>query len=250
LNFKFRKTLNSDLRNFLSKSRKVLTKCSRYFLLGFGLFTFLCVLLSLTDLPYLAYHRLGTINSKLLQKPELIVVLGGAGMPSPDGFIRCYYAAEAAKRFKEIPIVIALPSEKRDSTDQLSMMAHELMIRGVDSSRIQYEPEGFNTRSQALNVAEMFKESREKMTVVLITSPEHMYRSVLCFQKAGFKTVGGVPAFEKPLEEKKIKDKLKSSDRRVKNLGLRYNVWSYLQYELLVMKEYTAIAYYKLKGWI
>jgi hypothetical protein len=31
---------------------------------------------------------------------------------------------------------------------------------------------------------------------------------------------------------------------------LRYNMWSYLHLELFVFREYCAIGYYKLKGWI
>jgi len=27
-------------------------------------------------------------------------------------------------------------------------------------------------------------------------------------------------------------------------------MWSYMQYEIIVMREYTAIAYYRVKGWI
>jgi hypothetical protein len=77
-----------------------------------------------------------------------------------------------------------------------------------------------------------------------------MYRAVKTFRKAGFVKVGGLPTFEKPPDAEKIKDKEKSRDTRVKSLALRYNMWSYLNYELIVMREYTAILYYKIKSWI
>jgi hypothetical protein len=31
---------------------------------------------------------------------------------------------------------------------------------------------------------------------------------------------------------------------------LRYKFWTYLQYEVSILREYTALFYYKLKGWI
>ena len=77
-----------------------------------------------------------------------------------------------------------------------------------------------------------------------------MYRSIKSFKKAGFIHVSGFAAFEKPVDEEKVMDKENTKDTRVRNLSLRYNMWSYLHYELLVLREYCAISYYKLKGWI
>lgn len=210
----------------------------------------LMLVLSLTDVPYNLYHWLGTSNSKLKKNPDVIVLLGGSGMPSPDGFIRCYYTAEAAILFPKAEIIIALPFNEDDSMTQLKMMAHELILRGVDSTRIRFEPHGFNTHSQAENIALMHGTTKPNKTLALVTSPEHMFRSIKSFIKAGYDNVGGVPTFEKPIDEERVKDKQKSKDTRVKNLNLRYNLWSYLHYELLVGKEFTAILYYKLKGWI
>ncbi len=210
----------------------------------------LFILLSFTDLPYYAYHWLGTGNSKPTAKPDLIVLLGGAGMPSPDGFIRCYYTWEAASAYSDSKIVIALPSGTEDSTRQSDMMAIELIMRGIDSSRISFEREGFNTRTQALKIAGMNEHRMDELHLLIITSPEHMYRSVGTFKKVGFKHVGGYAAFEKPVAEAGLKDRLLTKDKRIKSTGLRYNIWSYMQYELLVIKELVALSYYKIKGWI
>jgi uncharacterized SAM-binding protein YcdF (DUF218 family) len=179
-------------------------------------------------------------------------VLGGAGMPSPDGLIRIWYACNAAREYKNAQLIIALPYNEndRDSLHQLNLMAQELIVKGIDSSRIQFEPLGYNTRSQALNIAARYTGAKNNLTLLLVTSPEHMYRSVKTFQKAGFENVAGLPTFEVPVDEEKAKDKENSKDVRVKNLALRYNMWSYLNYELLVLREYAAISYYKVKGWI
>jgi uncharacterized SAM-binding protein YcdF (DUF218 family) len=178
------------------------------------------------------------------------VILGGGGMPSPDGLIRCYYAAESALQFKEAKIIIALPynEDEKDSLRQLRLMQHELVIRGVDSTRISFEPLGFNTHSQAINIAGMLHTKTESL--VIVSSPEHIYRAIKTFKKAGFIHVSGLAAFEIPIDEEKIKDKENTKDTRIKNLTARYNIWSYLGYELLVLKELNALAYYWVKGWI
>lgn len=215
-----------------------------------GLFAFLLLVLSFTDVPYYAYHWLGVSNAELTKQPDAIIILGGSGMPSPDGLIRTYYGAEAATKFPGAKIIIALPYNEQDSLHQLELMAHELIVRGIDSLRIMFEPLGFNTHSQAVNIGKLYGESRESISLLIITTPEHMYRSVKTFRKAGFKNVGGIPSFEKPIDEEMAKDKENSKDIRVKSLDLRYNMWSYLNYELLVLREYSAITYYRVKGWI
>jgi len=215
-----------------------------------GFFAFLMVALSLTDLPFNAYHRLGTINAELKGQPDVIVLLGGSGMPSPDGLMRTYYAAGAAQQYPGAPIIIAHPFSPQDSLLQLELMAHELIVKGIDTARITFEPAGFNTHSQAVNIAAMIPGLKDSLSLLIVTSPEHMYRAVKVFRKVGFKDVGGMAAFEKPVDEGQVSDKADSKDLRVKSVSLRYNLWSYMVYELLVIKEYTAIAYYKLKGWI
>lgn len=232
------------------KIRPVFIKFLIRFFSFIGIISFLFFVLSFTDIPYYAYYNLSVVEEKLPADPDLIVVLGGAGMPSPDGLIRTYYAAEAANKYKTASIIIALPYNEIDSLHQLKLMANELIIRGIDSMRITYEPLGFNTRSQALNIAAMNEKRKDQLSLLLISSPEHIYRSVKTFKKAGFTYVGGTAAFEHPVDEEKIKDKENTTDTRVKSLDLRYNMWSYLHYELLVAREYCAIFYYKLKGWI
>lgn len=215
-----------------------------------GFFSLMALIFSFTDIPYYAYHRLGTSNAKMTRTPEVIVILSGSGMPSPDGLIRAYYGVQAARKYPRAKIIIALPYNEGDSLKSLKLMANELIIKGIDSSRIEYEPYGFNTRSQALNIASRFTDEKTRISMALITSPEHMYRSVKTFKKAGFANVGGLAAFDLPIEPEKAMDTDKNRDIRVKSLSLRYNMWSYLHYELTVLREYFAIGYYKIKGWI
>jgi len=211
-----------------------------------GYVFFIIIVLSFTDIPYYAYHYLGIANTIKITKPQLIVLLSGNSMPSPDGFLRCYYTAQIAKNNSQAKIVIAFPFDK-NNIQEIKFIKNELVMRGVDSTIMNYEYLGFNTHSQAENIAAKYNHN---LTVSIITSPEHMYRAIGTFRKAGFKYVTGMPTFDKPLEEETITDKEKSKDVRVKSLNLRYNMWSYLNYELIVIREYCAITYYKLKGWI
>jgi len=215
-----------------------------------GILFFIFIVLSFTDIPYYAYYHLGTANTKLTGKPSYIVVLGGSGMPSPESLIRTYYASVAAKKYKDAKIIIALPDDNTDSMRQIKLMAKELIVKGIDSSRISFEPDGYNTHSEAVNIARIVGIRNKDKAIMLITSPEHMYRSVGTFLKAGFTNVGGTAAFEKPVGEYLVADKEKTKEIRVKSLSVRYNMWSYMNYELLVLREYFAIFYYKIKGWM
>ncbi len=187
-------------------------------------------------------------DSEINGSPDLIVIPGGAGMPSPDGLIRTYYGAGAANQYPRAKIIIAHPYNRgSDSLQQLELMANELILKGVDSLRIKFEPIGFNTWSQAVNVGKMFGAQKSKISLLIVTSPEHVYRAVKTYEKVGFLNVSARAAFEKPIDEDKLKNEEEMKDV---NLAARYNMWSYLNYELLVLREYTAIAYYKLRGWI
>ena len=228
--------------------KKLFVKILKWFFGIIGIFFFVMLVLSFTDIPYYAYHGLGMLNSELDGKPDLIVIPGGAGMPSPDGLIRTYYGAGVANQFPEAQIIIAHPYNRgNDSLQQLEMMANELILKGVDSLRIRFEPNGFNTWSQAVNIGKMMGADKNDLSIVIVTSPEHVYRAVKTYEKAGFRDVFSMASFEKPISEDKLgsKDKMKGV-----NLSVRYNMWSYLHYELLVIKEYMAIVYYKMKGWI
>ena len=206
------------------------------------------VLLAFTDIPYWAYYSLASVDDVVEGNPKIIVIMGGDGMPSPSGLMRSFYGASKAKRYPNAKIIIALPSSEQDSSKQLKLMAHELVLKGVDTNRIQFASAGFNTRSQALEVAELIAD--KSSSLMLVSSPEHMFRCIKSFKKVGFKNVGGNPAFEIPNSEKQLKDTSSTKDEGVKNLYLRYNLWSYMQYEIIVLREYVAIAYYWFKGWI
>ncbi len=227
----------------------------RRFLLLLGFITFIAIIFSFTDYPFWAYYWLGTHNAELNSPPDVVVLMGGGGMPSPDGLIRCYYAAEIGHLYPESNIIIAIPADTalEEESPELLIDA-ELKMRGIDSIRILFEPEGFSTRTQALNIYNLLgKEAADSLALRIVTSPEHMYRSVAAFRKVGFSEVGGAPSFEEDIKESLLVRKKKTAEeerQELRGLSIRYNMWNYLKYEITVLREFCAIIYYKIRGWI
>jgi uncharacterized SAM-binding protein YcdF (DUF218 family) len=225
----------------------------RNLMAGIGIFFLGCIILALTEQPYWGYHWLGTSKSELTWKPEVIVVLGGGGMPSQSNLMRGWFAGKAAESFPEATVVIAMPGNISDSLSTPQMMKNELILRGVNHTKIVFEYDGTNTRAQALNCKNLVK---MQTPVLLITSPEHMRRAVLCFHKAGFEKVNGLPAFENALEAdlKFEDDKLGGNKTLMPDVGesinARYQLWNHLKYEILIAREIVALGYYRLRGWI
>ncbi|MEI8115227.1 MAG: YdcF family protein [Bacteroidia bacterium] len=228
----------------------------RSVLLVSGVFFLLILALSFTTLPYWGYYWLGTSQSKITGKPEYIILLGGGGMPSESSLMRVYYVHRAAVESPESRIVISIPGNPEDSTSTARQVAAELISKGIDRQRILYEQTGTNTRSEALNLQQFNSENLTEKSILLVTSPEHMRRSVLVFRKAGFTRVSALPAFESAIESNLFfeDDQLGGNKTLVPDIGgnteVRYQFWNHLKYEILIAREMAAMGYYKLRGWI
>jgi uncharacterized SAM-binding protein YcdF (DUF218 family) len=133
-------------------------------------------------------------------------------------------------------------------------MAEELIIRGVDSTRIIYENEGTNTRWEALNVKSRFYPGSSQI-LMIVSCPSHIYRSIRTFRKAGFEQVGGFASFGR-MNETDLEFDAQALGAEVgmpdvgSSISLRYSLWSRLHIQLTVLREYVAIAYYWMMGWI
>ncbi len=229
-------------------------KTSRILFLIFAFSSLFLFIFSFTSGPFWIYYRMGTAKAGITEKPDCIVLLGGGGMPSESGLIRCFHAAEAARIFPEAKVLIALPGKTGDTNSSLARMEQELLMRDVDSIRIITESKATNTRAQALNIIQNYP-GLANQNILLVTSPEHLYRAVKTFEKAGFFHVDGFPAFEQAIEAELFFDGRKLGGRKyIPEVGgsiqLRYQFWNHLKYEILILREGTAIIYYKLKGWI
>jgi uncharacterized SAM-binding protein YcdF (DUF218 family) len=225
-----------------------------FFFISGSIFLLLCIL-ALSRIPFNAYYSLGTGNSEISKPPATIILLSGTGIPSEGGLLRAYYTARLAKGNPLASIVISMPGDLADSMGAPQLTAKELYIRGISEDRIRFENLGRNTREQAQKLAAGKTTAQLNLPVTLVTSPEHMRRAVLTFRKCGFTTVSGSPTFEFSLKtDLTFKDSDLKGNKYVppigNNMQVRYQFWSHLKLEVLVIREYLGLAYYKLRGWI
>ena len=228
----------------------------RLILISFGVFFMVMLVLSFTTLPFWGYYWLGTSKSKITEKPDYIVLLGGGGMPSESNLMRAFFVFKAAQESPESRIVISCPGDTADSNSTARLIAAELISKGIDPHRIFYEQTGTNTRMEALQMQKFNGEQLTSKAILLVTSPEHMRRAILVFRKVGFTRISALPAFENALEADLVfkDDELGGNKRFIPNVGgnisLRYQFWNHLKYEILIAREMTALGYYWLRGWI
>ncbi len=253
----------------------LMKKFLKIFMVSMGSLFFLLIVLAFTSAPFWMWYKLSMSKAGVNRPPDYIIVLGGGGMPSESGLMRCWYAAKAANYFTSAKVIVALPGKAKDSLSSINRMKNELKIRGVQTERILLEDSGTNTRAEALNVLKIISNIEQRISnveliqhstfnirystfntsVLIVSSPEHLCRAVLTFRKAGFLKVDGVPAFEEAIESditfkgRRLGGRLWVPDIG-NNITLRYQFWTQLHYEELLFRELFALGYYKLKGWI
>ena len=213
-----------------------------------GILFFLMIVLAFTSAPFWAHYRLGQNPNEEIQlsNPQYVVMFGGAGMPSEDNLMRLYHTAALARHF-EVPVLLVHPE---DSLCQAEM-TRLLRQGGIDS--ILYMTKGANTRSQALELIAQYPELTEEQLIV-VTSPEHVRRTIKCLNKVGFQNVIGKAAYpatvDFDLSLKKQKLGGNEAIPSVESVKMRYTFFNYLKLEITCLREYFALAYYKIKGWI
>jgi len=228
----------------------------RAMFVAFGILFLVFLILSFTSLPYWGYYWLGTSKSQIAKKPDYIILLGGGGMPSESSLMRIFFVHRAAVESPESRIVISIPGDPTDSLSTARMVAAELISKGIAPTRLLYEQTATNTRSEAIQLQYFNKEKLTDKAILLVTSPEHTRRAVLVFKKAGFTNVSALPTFENAIEANLFFDdkKLGGTKTLVPDIGgnteVRYQFWNHLKYEILIVRELTALGYYKLRGWI
>ena len=214
------------------------------------------VALAFTGVPWRAYRWLATDSFQLGGDPEYIVVLGGGGVPSKSGLVRAYRGAEMARKYPKARVILALPEDSPSISTAASKMKAEMVLHGVPAERIVVEPQGRNTRQQAVNVARMIDSDPRDAWVLVVTSPSHLKRALLSFRKAGFAFVAGEAATEESIESSvKLNTPTASGNQGAGggiggNVVLRYSFWNNLAYEVDVTRELIAMGYYRIKGWI
>jgi uncharacterized SAM-binding protein YcdF (DUF218 family) len=229
----------------------------KYLMLVLGSLLIVILMLAFSTRPYYTHHWLGTGIEANCSIPSAVLMLGGGGMPASSNLMRLYYTAKVNIEHPHCLVYLSHPGDSADRASSLRLMADELILRGVPEERIRFLPEGKNTRSQALEVYEKLILSEGINCLVLVTSPAHMRRSILSFRKAGIENIIPVPAFENPFEGDLVYDENDvGGTRRLitpsngENLNLRYEFWTQMNYQLQCAREFTALTYYWILGWI
>lgn len=211
--------------------------------------TAVLLVLACTRVPYDVHRWLGSSAGFADPPPNTILVLGGSGMPSGPELLRLHHAAYLAMEYPAARVIVIHP----DTAGTMRQMVSELLLRRVEPQRIQTLPFGENTREQALVLARQPLEALG--TVAVVTAPENTYRSVHAFRKAGVLKVYGDPAWDHAMQHdfayahQAIGGKAWAPDVS-DSPGLRYTFWNYLKLEITCLREFVAIAYYRLNGWL
>lgn len=239
---------NSSSKIYKTRKMRYLGKTVNIIFFCLGIIFFAMVVLAFTPAPFFMYYRLGNCPSDNapVTRPEQVVMFGGAGMPSEDNLMRLYYTAASARHFK-VPVLLVHP---KDSLCQAEM-TRLLRQGGIDN--ISYMTAGTNTRSQALELFDKHPELRNAQ-LLIITSPEHVKRTVKSLKKVGFSNITGIAAYPSTVDfDLSIKQQRLGGNEvvpSVESVNLRYTFFNYLKLEITCAREHLALAYYKLKGWI
>lgn len=223
------------------------------FALG-GLAACFFLLLPLTPYPWRWYSKFGQpeISSRI---PDVLVMMGGGGVPSESGLMRTWKAAEAAGMYPSTRVIVAMPLDPGEELPGL--IEQELIMRGVAPERLGREPRGRNTREQALEVVAMVRQSDGSMPCIgIVTSPEHMMRTWLSFKHAGAGELVAIPSWPESIKADLRYDSSElGRDSLIGTVVGGSNMIKYKYFDNLgimnrCMREAVAMAYYRLMGWI
>ena len=231
-----------------------------------GMAALLLGALQFTNLPWLAYKRLADFPHPTPREPTLILLMGGGGIPGDSGLMRTYYAARAAERHPGARILVAMPFGTEQSYASRAYL-DELHLRGVPPERTSILSGGTNTREQALRLAEHLGPGTATEAVLVVSDPSHIRRVAGSLRGAGIVHVAAMPAhpfsiedsppwasladpaLRPPSSQPAIPPPTPSSSTRI-SPRWRYDIWTHLGFSHKALREYVALAYYRLRGWI
>jgi uncharacterized SAM-binding protein YcdF (DUF218 family) len=188
---------------------------------------------------------------------DAIVVLGGGTEPAqyPRPVVevnsagdRVIYAAQLYKEGKAPHILLSggnISWYESRSTTPAYEMASLLKLMGIPEDALWLQPESQNTREDALFSSRMLKD-KGIYRVLLVTSAQHMPRSVGLFQHEG---IHAIPAPVDYTVTQTGWDGLFSPDLQTVLVNLMPNVGS-LSLTSSILKEYIGLWIYSLRGWL
>lgn len=207
----------------------------RVFFAILGMFFAAAVVAAAVGLPKLVEDRFAAA-APYKADCDYILLLPAGKPPSPETLLRAHKAAEEARKNPRAKVVISNHTKPPLEKSPTWEIREELILRGVEAERIILETKATKTAEHA----EFIKAARigdpEKDSYLIVTSPYHMWRSVKVFEKSGFKHIYAAPACHS------------SSAIGSLDLYYRYRFWGNLQLEVKIIREFVAMAYYKLTG--
>jgi len=234
---------------------RMLRNIVRWFVLACGIFFLTVIYLATTRVPWRWYGAMSQPGVNSSMPPDVIVMMGGGGIPSESGLMRSWKTAEAARMFSNAVIIVAMPDDGSETAT--FGIEHELMMRGVAEDRLRREPKGRNTREQALEVHRMLVLPGGNEPVLgLVTSPEHMARTWMSFQKAGFSRLIALPSWPEAIKvdmsyhEAELGAKISLGGRVGRSDMIKYKIWDNIGLMMRCTRETMAIWYYRLMGWL
>jgi len=190
------------------------------------------VILGIFYLPLTQYHltTILTVNGNL-HPAKTIVVLGG-GLEA-DGSLgkgtheRLNYAVHLLKLgFGEYLILSG--GDKAGGKIEAEVMYEVALNEGIPPEVLIKEPYSLNTYENALYTKKILSYDNERK-IILVTSPYHMQRATLCFEKQGIEVISA------PVKNSEI---------------YTYGLYQNFRNMMLLLHEFVALAWYYYSGWI
>jgi uncharacterized SAM-binding protein YcdF (DUF218 family) len=154
------------------------------------------------------------------------------GVPTREGWLRVMEAARVSRVLGGLPIVTTGAHGSEEYTEA-GLMAHQLQELGVPADRIIKEDHARNTRDHALLVPPVLK-AHGLGSFVLVTSRQHMRRSLAAFRVAGTDPVPSTP---------------EAYVSRGAPLEMYLPSLVALQLSERVLYDLFGLIYYKVRGW-
>lgn len=243
-------------------------------LASIGLLVLLAAAALFSNWPWRAYKSLSAFPNPSHNKPDVLLLMGGSGIPGKSALMRTYYAAAAASLHPDASILVAMPLDA-PASEAARAYLDELKLRGVPSDRASILPGGRNTREQALQLAARLGPDASSATVLVVTDPSHVRRTAGALRRAGIPNVAAMPAYDFSIEDS-VPPPLRAEPEAASCSALppeaqavvapapepnpepmmgrfqilRYAFWTNLGYATESLREYAAIFAYWSRGWL
>jgi uncharacterized SAM-binding protein YcdF (DUF218 family) len=212
------------------------------------------VLLTVISLPVVAYLAQGTLEWSYIplenvpKGSQVLVVLSGS-MYAPDTgrrdqvelgantYYRCLHALRLYRNTPGMRILVSggIAEGAPQGPPLAEAMRDFFLDHGVNDTDLMVENRAQTTQENALECGKILRErGLEKM--VLITDANHMWRSLMCFQKQGLEVYPSA---------------CNSATARFRNQWHDYLPSPYGAAGILnAFHEWMGVGYYKIRGWI